>query len=208
MKSLLILSALLLLASCGNNKLRFQRVKLFNKQEIVHIDDAQVAEKTKPILQRTTARASSSDAEKHSKNSADETSSKPITTESADEEIVVPELPISVSDTLENKEDDETKAIALKAEKISTIAIWMNRTVLIVLLLSAIIALLMFDGLPLLGGAIFGLVLAIGAMIAGFVSKSKSHNTPLGSKQSSRAIVTGGMIALLLGLILFLYFQF
>lgn len=204
MKLIVFLTLLLLVVSCGNNKLRLKKVNPINKQEIVDVEadnhSRTYSHSTKAKTERTTTQ--SLENEVNSEELDDVRSNKPVV--QPDLKTVQDEFPLIASDTLESAENDEIKAIAQKAEDLSTIAVWINRGALVLLLLSAAIALFASSFVPLFIGGVIGFLLAVSAIVLGFISKSKSHNTELGSRQSTKAIVFGFALTLLFGVAILL----
>lgn len=207
MKSILIAALLLLICSCGNNKLRLKRVTSIKKQKIIAVDDDKRSTEQNQIITAEIEKSSSQTLES-------ESSSEPIdevTLEKSilhlDEEEIEAQFPVVVNDSIAsgNGEKDQNEAIAKKAEDLSTVAVWLNRGAIIVLLLTALVSLLMLDTLPLLIGSIVGFLMSVTAVTLGFVSRSKSHNTELGSRQSIRAIIIGFVLTGILGFILLLF---
>lgn len=209
MRLLIFLTTLLILASCGNNKLRFKRVSPINKQKIVTVSDQANTQDLVQAPSKELNTASVNSAEAETPNYSEEETTDVLQEESSFthiEEIQTEEIPIAYSDTLDGDENEteEIKAIAQKAEDLSTIGVWLNRGTLVVVLLSCVLALFILDWVPTLVGAIIGCLLGVSAIVLGFASKAKSYNTELGSRQASKAIVFGFLLSFILGFVVFL----
>lgn len=212
MRSLFIISAILFLASCGNQKIRFVRAPIFKKQAIVEVETIQSETKENKIAEVRTK-----DGNSHSTVSEKKAISAPKTTEfysedresnnqdfhsTNDLEEFETFLPSMKEDTLTGNEGEtqESTAIALEAEKLATIGMWLNRIGMFLVLLSLVLVVMFLGWEILLAAMGIAVGLSITAIVLGFISKGKAYNTKLGSQRSSKAIIAGFSISLILGL--------
>lgn len=203
MRLLITLTTLLLLSSCGNGKLRFKRVSPFKQQKIIEIKNDRDLTRNQTSGDKEKTYASQFEKNKPFIEAIEEDEPRKPEAQQDIQTVVTEFPPIVSSDTLETATSEEQE-IAKKAEDLSTVAVWSNRFAIIILLLSGATALFMSNGAALLIGSIIGFLLGITAIVLGFLSKSRSYNTKLGSKQSSKAIVVGFIVTLIMGFVILL----
>lgn len=185
MRYIYLLLITVVLASCGNQKIRLVRTKNVQKQEIVTLNKP-VRSTEKTVASEPTKRIENEEnpstltQEEATKHSEDQL----ITTHSSEETVV--DFPEIANDTVRSvsAEQAEIDRVAEKAETSGVLSLVFGALTPIIIVVSAVTALLLWDEIAIIIGLFAAIVFALAAITFAILSLTSEYNTKKGRRSS------------------------